>query len=129
MKRIILHIKNMLFSSILLLKDKDRQEYQKNSKNYTPCHHSIDDSICLKLIIISIGLSCFKFNEEKKCLLSCFCIININTNDILHVSHHTSILLLRDWIYFCSKKFFNHASSLDKYWRFFLFCVSYTFVV
>ena len=57
--RIVLWVKELLPSGLLLLESKDGKECREHSKNFAPCHLSIEDTIHLELIVVLKGLPCF----------------------------------------------------------------------
>lgn len=61
----ILHIKDVLPSSIFLFDGEDGRKCQKHSKNCTPCHLPIDGYVHPKLALVLDGLRCFVCSEKK----------------------------------------------------------------
>ena len=63
--RTILRVKEVLPSRLLLLEDTDGKDYREHSKNYAPCHLSIEDTIHSKLAVMLEGHLCFVCEEKK----------------------------------------------------------------
>ena len=64
--RTILQVNEVLLSGLLLLEGKDGQECHEHSKNYAPCHLSIEGTIHPKLAVVPEGLPCFICEEKKE---------------------------------------------------------------
>jgi hypothetical protein len=60
-----LRIKAILPSGVLLLEDKDGQEFRDNTKNCAPCHLSIEATIYLKLVVVPPRYRCCVSGESK----------------------------------------------------------------
>jgi len=94
----ILHVKDVLSTSILLLEGKDGWECQEHSKNCAPYHLLVEDFAHSKLAVVLVGLSCYVCGEKKGATTMLLCDQCQHRWHMAHLMLPLSTLSSRDWI-------------------------------